>query len=223
MQQIITNKKNWAKSNPAFWSYLIAILLLLTASALVSDYKLILNVCTVLCFIGLVKSLKDLKEAISEPDTAEGFPANASWPGLGREPKWEGTISPVTDYVNPRYVYGDGAESETPMQNHGRVIGYRIGPELVIHSQVGYGDRWCERHIGAFMDCFGGKLLTKDEADVLRQNWKIVSKMRQQIGDAPLPKPFFWRVDKHGYAVATSWDEDTLEYNPSRCAIILKR
>lgn len=223
MPQTITKKKNWITSNPEFWSASLTVLLLIMVSALVSNHKLILNVCTVLSVFWLLKSLKDFKKATSVPDTAEGLPANAPWKGLGREPKWEGTISPVTDYVNPRYVYGDGAESETPMQNHGRVIGYRIGPALVIHSQVGYGSRWSEHHIGAFMDCFGGRLLTKDEAEVLRKNWDTVSKMRKKIGDAPLPKPFFWRVDRQGYAVATSWDEDLMEYNPSRCSIILKR
>lgn len=223
MPQTISKKKNWVKSNPWFWSYIIMMLVLLLASALVSDYKLILNVCTLLCLVGAVKSIKDFKTAISTSDTPEGFPADAPWPGLGQEQKWEGTISPVTDYVNPRYVYDDGTESETPTQGHGRVIGYRISPELVIHSQVGYGGRWGERHISAFMDCFGGKLLTGKEASVLRKNWETVSAMRQQIGDAPLPKPFFWRVDHHGYAVAASWDSETLEYMPNECAIILKR
>lgn len=223
MPQTISKKKNWVKSNPQFWSALVVVLVLATASVLVSSHKLILNVCTLLSLIWLIKSLRGIKTVLTETDTPEGFPADAPWPGLGREQKWEGTIPPVTDYVNPRYVYDDGTESETPMQNHGRVIGYRIGPELVIHSQVGYGGRWGERHISAFMDCFGGKLLTRKEACALRENWETISAMRQKIGDAPLPKPFFWRVDHHGYAVATSWNEEILEYTPHECAIILKR
>lgn len=223
MQETTIKKKNWVQSNPQFWGALLVVLTLLIACALVSNHKLILNVCTLLCIVWLIKSFRDFKTAMSISDTPEGFPVDATWPGLGREQKWEGTISPVTDYVNPRYVYDDGTESETPTQGHGRVIGYRIGPELVIHSQVGYGGRWGERHIGAFMDCFGGKLLTGKEASVLRKNWETVSAMRQQIGDAPLPKPFFWRVDHLGYAVAASWDSETLEYMPHECAIILKR
>lgn len=222
MQQTIT-KKNWAKSNPQFLSALIVVLVLATASVLVSGHKLILNICTLLSLIWMFKSLKGIKTVLTETNTPEGFPKSAQWPGLGREPKWEGTISPVTDYVKPRYVYSDGAESETPMQNHGRVIGYRIAPELVIHSQVGYGGGWGEQHIGAFMDCFGGKLLNRKETSVLRENWETISAMRQKIGDAPLPKPFFWRVDKHGYAVATDWNEEILDYMPHECAIILKR
>ena len=178
---------------------------------------------TVLSIIWLIKSILELKQAFDNQDTPEGLPRNVSWPGLGRQPKWSGNIPPVTDYVRPRYVYEDGTESETPMQSHGRVIGYRVGPALVIHNQIGYGEKWAEYHIGKFMDCFDGKLLTASEVSVLRANWETVSAMRKKIGDAPLPKAVFWSVDIHGYAVATAWDDDETFYALRRCAIILKR
>lgn len=110
--------------------------------------------------------------------------------GLGKEARFNGVIGNVTDYINPRYVYADLAESEELTNNHGSIIGYRISPTLVISSMVGINylkDEICE-----FIRDFGGNLLVGDELKVFRANFAVISKMRKVAGDTPLPEGLFW-------------------------------
>jgi hypothetical protein len=111
--------------------------------------------------------------------------------GLGKEPLWQGSLpEKVDDYVNPRYVFADLTESEDLKTDHGPIIGYRISPSLVIHSMV--GTSYFHSEINDFIENFGGKLLEKEDLDVLRKNFNKVSELREFAGDTKLPNGYFW-------------------------------
>ena len=111
--------------------------------------------------------------------------------GLGKEPKWQGKLpEAVTDYVKPRYVYEDLAETECITLEHGFIVGYRISPTLVISSMV--GTNYHENEIQDFIDEFGGNFLNKEDVNVLRDNYKQLSELRKMAGDTELPSGFFW-------------------------------
>jgi hypothetical protein len=111
--------------------------------------------------------------------------------GLGKEARWHGVLpQKVDDYVKPRYVYEDSTESEELTTKHGAIVGYRIGPSLVIHSMI--GTHYFLNEINEFLYEFGGKLLEKEDIEVLRKNFKKISEMRELAGDTKLPNGYFW-------------------------------
>jgi len=115
-----------------------------------------------------------------------------TYSGLGKEPYWNETLPiRVDDYTEPRYVYADKFESVIPIKGHGRVIGYRISPTLVIHSMVlqdNNGIAYLKSELLYFINEFGGKMLEEKDIPVLRKNWDTIDNMRMAIGDTPLPK-----------------------------------
>lgn len=143
--------------------------------------------------------------------------------GLGIEPVWKGELPEmVKDYVKPRYVYETGVESEKHSKRHGRVIGYRISPTLVIHSMVAGNSCFTVENAEAFKNYYLGEFLNAEEVEILRENWKKVSRMREDIGEMPLPTAWFWGVNggnivSYHYLVGAEWDCFT------RCNVILKR
>ncbi|MBO6280906.1 MAG: hypothetical protein J6N49_00095 [Alphaproteobacteria bacterium] len=138
------------------------------------------------------------------------------------EKYWQGHLPDrVDNYVKPRYVYADGDESETPRPEGGQVIGYRISPTLVIHSAT-CSQNYSDEFLLAFVAKFGGKLLTADDVKVLKKNWNVVSKMRTDIGEAPLPLPFFWYAGT-SHLESTHYRENFIESDPQSSAVIMKR
>ena len=107
--------------------------------------------------------------------------------------EWNGKLpDKVNDYFRPRYVYENLVESETLDPSQGHIIGYRIGPSLVIHNMTGSGD-WSKEKAAEFCQYYKGSLLTWNEFQILKCCWKYVSKMRQDAGDIPLPdEGMFW-------------------------------
>lgn len=145
--------------------------------------------------------------------------------GLGDEPVWRGVVlAKVNDFKKPRYVYENCAETEEYDASQGRVIGYRISPTLVIHSMVGSGNCWGEEQAYLFRGHYLGYFLEYEEVLVLRENWDIVSKMRTDIGDTPLPIGWFW-ADKGDLISLRPYHfkENEGLFTPLKCNVILKR
>ncbi|MBP5353138.1 MAG: hypothetical protein J6Y91_05170 [Alphaproteobacteria bacterium] len=124
------------------------------------------------------------------------------------------------NYRRPRYVYEDGFESETPQDERGMVVGYRISPTLVIHCVISE-DGFTREDLPEFQQQFGGRLLEADDIKVLRQNWKTVSDMRIKNGDAPLPTTLFW-YNNGSSTAAISLQENFEGKTPEYCGIIMK-
>ena len=98
---------------------------------------------------------------------------------------WKGRLPTVVfDYTEPRYVYENLVESTKYLPENGHIIGYRISPELVIHSRI--FNSVC---IGLSKDRIkkvGGKLMNNKEVEILLDNWEQVSILRQKAGESPL-------------------------------------
>lgn len=138
------------------------------------------------------------------------------------EKYWLGTLpEKVDDYAQPRYVYADGVECVKPRPEGGQIIGYRISPTLVIHSAT-CDKNYSHEFLSAFMARFHGQLLTADEVDILKRNWDIVSKMRMDVGESPLPTPYFWYAGAFRLE-STHYRENFTESYPESSAVILKR
>ena len=146
--------------------------------------------------------------------------------GPAGEPIWNGVLpEKVDDYTSPRYVYEDNHECTEPQPEHGRIIGYRISPTLVIHSRT-------EININSpvllsYIERLTGKLLNLSDVKVLLQNWDAISDLRVKAGDDPLEKEDFWFTDL-GLPVVYSVDRDvyyTKAMSDPECwyLLILKR
>ena len=147
---------------------------------------------------------------------------NTKFAGLKHYPVWHGkSPEKVADFAVPRYVYENMAETKKPTAKNGRIIGYRIGPELVIRSAISPAKGWNKGDISAFIEHFGGKLLNHQDANILRRYWDIVSEMRLAAGETPLPLPYFWYQDEYGIA-SGHYREDFNEVDPTQSAVILK-
>ena len=105
--------------------------------------------------------------------------------GPAGEPLWNGRLpTRFSDYKEPRYVYENLEESTDYLPENGRIIGYRISPELVIHSRV--KDSMNAGDFRRYVERFGGKLLNLEDVMLLLKNWEQISLLRQKAGDSPL-------------------------------------
>ena len=144
--------------------------------------------------------------------------------GLGDEPVWTGYLPcSVDDFVEPRYVYEDLFESETPVEGHGWVIGYRISPKLVIHSMVGVNNCWGEDEAYAFAQKYRGSFLEREEVNTLRRKWAKVSQMREAIGDGPLPQDRFWAREDGDNLTPAHYRFRIWSLGTKKCNVIMKR
>ena len=221
------NALDWYFSNLLLVTGIGFLLLVAAAIILAFDYRItsviVLIIGAVLFFSSIIFfRLFIAPVSSSKSFVPKGFPKSMKWQGLGDEPKWEGKIDDMlVGYRVPLYVYENGKETETPDKKNGRVIGYRISPTLVIHNMVAGGNGWFSEHIRPFIERYGGSLLNSDDVAILRQNYKTVDKMRKKIGDAKLPRRF-WYEDGYGDSVAYL-EEEKDEYDPDCSGIILKR
>ena len=146
--------------------------------------------------------------------------------GPAGEPIWDGALPVmVKDYTSPRYVYDNGYESTEYLPEHGRIIGYRISPSLVIHSHSKYSV-----NPPMLMDCLnrlGGRLLRASDINVLMQNWDAISDLRVKAGDTPLKKDNFWfRCDDEPVAYNiknSSYWPNAMAFSDFEALLILKR
>ena len=158
------------------------------------------------------------KELSGEPGVYKG-PAG--------EPQWSGQLpAKVDDYVCPRYVYENLVESTDYLPENGRIIGYRISSDLVIHSRV----QSCVEAfvVEDYVKRLGGKLLTSDDVLKLRDNWEEVSALRVKAGDCALGNFEFWCDSEYKFPVYVSIVEKAIvlhgAYSGRVCAsLILKR
>ena len=149
-------------------------------------------------------------------------PRFGDFSGLGDEVVWKGKLPDrVNDYVKPRYVYENGVEKRKHDPLQGRVIGYRISPTLVIHSMVGGNKNWTMLDAIAFKEHYVGEFLDADDILILRKNWDRVSKMREVIGDTPLPAAWFWANDGANLKACHYRKEAWADIK--KCNVILKR
>ena len=121
------------------------------------------------------------------------------------EPIWNGVLpDKVDDYICPRFVYENLIESTEFLPENGRIIGYRISPELVIHSTIEFTN---SVNLYDFIDRLGGKLLDTGEIKVFKQNADAISELRIKSGDSPLKIEEFWFKHERGPYV-TSMNND---------------
>lgn len=148
--------------------------------------------------------------------------------GPAGEPRWDGKLpGRVDDYTAPRYVYENLVESTDYLPENGRIIGYRIAPDLVIHSRVQYNVNppCLERYIKRL----GGYLLKPDEALLLKANWGDISALRKKSGDDPLYGNKFWCSSRTGMPVCAElheneiWLKDMIGFSKFYAPLILKR
>ncbi|MDO4162537.1 MAG: hypothetical protein Q4D80_06025 [Pseudomonadota bacterium] len=145
-------------------------------------------VIVILCVRNIAHSRKQTRKELSASSECYGGPAG--------EPLWDGELpARVEDYTEPRYVYENLKESSDYLPENGRIIGYRISPELVIHSRV----KQCLNlpHLSDYISRYGGKLLNLNECSLLLSNWDKVSQLREKAGDEPLKVKSFWALSEH--------------------------
>ncbi len=80
-------------------------------------------------------------------------------------------------------MYENLEESADYLPRNGRIVGYRISPDLVIHSRVQLEVNPPILH--SYISRFGGKLLEGEDVVLLQQNWDKVSMLRKKAGDEP--------------------------------------
>lgn len=145
-------------------------------------------VILILCVRNIAHSRKQTRKELSASSECYGGPAG--------EPLWDGELpARVDDYTEPRYVYENLKESSEYLPENGRIIGYRISPELVIHSRVMY--RVNLPVLSSYISRCGGELLSIDESVLFLDNWDKVSRLREKAGDEPLKVKSFWAVSEH--------------------------
>lgn len=165
-----------------------------------------------------VRIRKQAREELSSSSKCYGGPAG--------EPLWDGMLpTSVDDYTEPRYVYENLKESCDYFPENGRIIGYRISPELVIHSRINPSINLpC---LSSYISRYGGKLLNVDECAVLLDNWDKVSQLREKAGDTPLDVKTFWALSDQllpsEVDVYRRTCRDMAGFNNVWCALILKR
>ena len=148
--------------------------------------------------------------------------------GSAGEPRWNGKLpAKADDYVQPRYVYENLVESTDFLPENGRIIGYRISPDLVIHSRVMNDVN--PPALLRYIQRLGGKLLEADDALILQDNWQAVSALRVRSGDQPLKHGKFWFRSKEGYPVCAEicadgvMQRDVIGFSGFYAPLILKR
>lgn len=149
-----------------------------------------------------------------------------TYSGLGKEPYWNEYLSIRNDYTEPCYVYADKFESVTFVNGHGRVIGYRISPTLVIHSMVSQdnnGNADLQSELRYFINEYGGEMLEEKDIPVLRKNWDTVDSMRKKIGDTPLPVYIIPYIMPDHNVYTTHIFDGRVFTNPKFGSIVLKR
>lgn len=158
------------------------------------------------------------REELSSSSKCYGGPAG--------EPFWNGILpTSVDDYTEPRYVYENLKESCDYFPENGRIIGYRISSELVIHSRINPSlNLPC---LSSYIERYGGKLLNLDECGVLLDNWDKVSQLREKAGDTPLDMKTFWALSDRLLPLEVDvyhrTCRDMAGFNNVWCALILKR
>ncbi|MBQ8677741.1 MAG: hypothetical protein IJ529_04675 [Alphaproteobacteria bacterium] len=112
--------------------------------------------------------------------------------GLGLEPPYNGKMPHKIEFevgCLPRYVYENLQESEKMLEGCGRIIGYRIGEDLVIGAMIGGDDfGWLAGQAARFIEYYNGRLLTFEQSKVLAGCLRRLDELRSACGDTPMPR-----------------------------------
>ena len=180
-------------------------------------FTLFLGFLVFICW-SVARIRRQAREELSYSSNCYGGPAG--------EPFWNGILPPrVDDYPEPRYVYENLVESIDYLPQNGRIIGYRISPELVIHSRINPSlNLPC---LSSYISRYGGKLLNMEDCGLLLDNWDKVSQLREKAGDTPLDVKTFWAVSEQSLPLEVNvyrrTCRDMAGFNGVWCALILKR
>ncbi len=196
---------------------------LLKYSGIIMDEELLIKaiiVAAVLFILLLIVAIRGITRTHKELSGKQGV-----YKGPAGEPQWNGQLpTRVDDYDKPRYVYENLVESTDYQSANGRIIGYRISPELVIHSRLQEGVN--PPKLQDYIQRLGGKLMSPAEVLLLKENWQAVSALRERAGDKPLKVKKFW-CQKDGYPYLVNLEleqlEDAIGYSDAFYPLILKR
>lgn len=181
-------------------------------------FTLFLGFLVFVCW-SVARIRRQTREELSYSSNCYGGPAG--------EPFWNGILPPrVDDYTEPRYVYENLVESIDYLPENGRIIGYRISPELVIHSRINPSLNLSP--LSSYISRYGGKLLNLEECGVLLDNWDKVSQLREKSGDMSLNTiKDFWALSEQLLPVQVNVHNRTARdmagFNDVWFALILKR
>jgi len=108
----------------------------------------------------------------------------------------------VSDYTIPRYVYANGSESPEYEPENGRIVGYRIAPNLVINSHIYTGTslRLCQNYMLRH-------LLQEKDVLLLEENLNALHSLRAKSGEKPLSFACFW-AKKNGFPVIINLEKN---------------
>ena len=110
----------------------------------------------------------------------------------------------------PRYVYEDFTESTKYLPKNGRVIGYRLAPNWVLHRVV-IKDVNLPRLI-QILQTLHSRLLTEEELACVRQNLHDLNAMRALSDAEPLNAPLYWAQSEWGTPMAADLDSTLREF-----------
>lgn len=97
----------------------------------------------------------------------------------------------ISDKINLRYVYTNGAESIHYNPLIGKVYGYRITDSLVLHETICCGN-FSLQDARYMRDKCEARFLTLSEFLLVVKVWKQLSWMRFMASDCPLPTGYYW-------------------------------
>ena len=117
-----------------------------------------------------------MQEARSEEDFSERFP-------------WKENIAKsVADFTGPRLVFEDGFETTeiTETEKHGKLVGWRIGSDLVVsfywYSHDGISDGY---EVGLVVYA-NFRPIKDSEEKVLKKNISALNDLREKVGLRPI-------------------------------------
>jgi hypothetical protein len=179
--------------------------------------KIVLIIC-ICCLLILAAMMLDVAYLTRKKSTDKNS-------GSIGESRWDGVLpKKVDDFTSPRYVYEDNHECAEPQPEHGRIIGYRISPTLVIHSCCEYAVT--PPTIAEYLDKLGGRMLRELDIDILLQNWDAISDLRVKAGDTPLKKETFWYQSGDSpvayYIKNSSYWPNAMVFSDCKALLILK-
>lgn len=127
--------------------------------------------------------------------------------------------------IDAGYLYSDGVETSEIRANV-PIVGYRIAPALVVHDLSGKKRTDDFSKVKAFAKASNGDFLNDKDVQTLKNGLGTLNKLRQDIGEPPLPEGYFWTEQGNKAVLADFHQNDSsmkVFYNYDQPSIILKR